>query len=275
MCGIATYNLTDTEAKASQPLARAFLCSLVDRGRDASGMAWRNDEGRIRIAKGAVPGERASAYVGNDKMASPVGLIHTRWATQGSPKNNRNNHPIQARGIVGVHNGHCANDDALLARLPNYGRLGEVDSEAIFATIRHGEGSLVDRLGRIRGGAALAWMLKDDDPRRVHVARLARSPLWYATTTGGSFVAASTRHHVLDALKRADLHVRDLIEVPEGIYFPVDRGEVGEWVQVAPFYRQATDWPSWVTDDEEEEWMQMALAFAESRQVARGRRRVG
>lgn len=273
MCGIATYNLTDKEAHASQAIARSALCSLVDRGRDASGMAWRGTDGRIIVAKAAIPGTRAADGATGRRMTSPVGLVHTRWATKGSPESNENNHPILAGGIVGVHNGHCSNDDALISRLRGYKRKGQVDSEAIFATIGHGSGPLVGNLGRIRGSAAIAWFDRSENetaPRTSHVARLARSPLWFATTTGGSFVAASTRYHVTRALADSGLTGTSLVEVPEGIYFSVTEGAVSEWQTVAPFYRE--DKWEW-GEDETEDWMQMALAFAEARQVSRGKRR--
>jgi predicted glutamine amidotransferase len=58
-------------------------------------------------------------------------LGHTRYATQGSPSVNDNNHPIVTASAIGVHNGWI-NNDAKLFKEENMFRLAQVDSEAIF-----------------------------------------------------------------------------------------------------------------------------------------------
>jgi glucosamine 6-phosphate synthetase-like amidotransferase/phosphosugar isomerase protein len=58
-------------------------------------------------------------------------LGHTRYATQGSPNNNDNNHPIVTASAIGVHNGWINNDDSLFDK-ENLFRLAQVDSEIIF-----------------------------------------------------------------------------------------------------------------------------------------------
>lgn len=58
-------------------------------------------------------------------------LIHTRAGTKGSEINNDNNHPIESRKFVGVHNGMIYNDDELFKSEKLF-RLAQVDSEVIF-----------------------------------------------------------------------------------------------------------------------------------------------
>ena len=58
-------------------------------------------------------------------------LGHTRQSTKGDPAFPRNNHPLRARAVIGVHNGHINNDDELFARY-HYPRKAHVDSEIIF-----------------------------------------------------------------------------------------------------------------------------------------------
>lgn len=58
-------------------------------------------------------------------------LGHTRQSTKGDPAFPRNNHPLRARAVIGVHNGHINNNDEIFARY-NYPRKAHVDSEIIF-----------------------------------------------------------------------------------------------------------------------------------------------
>ena len=65
-------------------------------------------------------------------------LGHTRDPTKGSPQIPSNNHPIVRGDTIGIHNGTIKNDDEIFLRLIDMktsGRIGSVDSEAIFALI--------------------------------------------------------------------------------------------------------------------------------------------
>lgn len=94
-------------------------------------------DGRVDLLKKPIP---ACQFVElpeyKDLLASPgqqttLILGHTRLPTKGDPACERNNHPIQAGPILGVHNGQIKNDDALFAKF-GYPRQAEVDSEIIF-----------------------------------------------------------------------------------------------------------------------------------------------
>jgi glucosamine 6-phosphate synthetase-like amidotransferase/phosphosugar isomerase protein len=72
----------------------------------------------------------------------PYSIIgHTRFQTQGSHENPDNNHPIRCGNIIGVHNGSIINDDGIFNWLASVNgkniRIGQVDSEAIFAGINY------------------------------------------------------------------------------------------------------------------------------------------
>jgi hypothetical protein len=56
---------------------------------------------------------------------------HTRWRTRGDERINRNNHPIRAGDVIGIHNGTIYNADRLFRRL-RLRRFAEVDSELLF-----------------------------------------------------------------------------------------------------------------------------------------------
>ena len=226
MCGIGAFQIVGGECDPTK-VARVLLRLLEVRGRDASGVAW-HDKGETYILKAAVAGSVLARQIGND--VGTTGIVHTRWATQGSPKREVNNHPIDATGVVGVHNGHCSNDDQLLRMCEGYKRKGEVDSEAIFALIAHGpKGTkLRERLSKVQGGAALFWLRTNDKHERLHVARLQSSPLVLGMTKGGSIIGASTESIVREAAKRCDLTL-DLVHVlPEGTYMRCEGGNISE-----------------------------------------------
>ena len=65
-------------------------------------------------------------------------LGHCRHKTKGTELNNKNNHPIRYKNVVGIHNGIITNDDALFAKYKDtFKREAQVDSEIIFALINH------------------------------------------------------------------------------------------------------------------------------------------
>jgi len=70
-----------------------------------------------------------------DNTDSPVRTLigHCRKSTKGTATNNKNNHPIIAEPIIGVHNGKIENDDVIFElHKGDFNRDGEVDSEAVF-----------------------------------------------------------------------------------------------------------------------------------------------
>lgn len=102
---------------------------------------------------------------------------HTRWPTQGSHLDNRNNQPmLVGKHLIGTHNGDITNADALF-KLLNLPRFAEVDSEIIFrmadAALRDGRINLpafAEHLALCRGlmSAVLASKL---DPETVVVVK--------------------------------------------------------------------------------------------------------
>lgn len=155
MCGIFGVallpgkNIKDTILR--NIIRKLALASQV-RGGDATGLAFTSNEG-ISVFKKNV---RASKFVTLDNYISAVhdGLSqsgkrkvfsvigHTRYETCGTHINNDNNHPIIARSIVGVHNGMITNHMSIFSKLEaaendTITRIGQVDSEAIFALVDH------------------------------------------------------------------------------------------------------------------------------------------
>jgi glucosamine 6-phosphate synthetase-like amidotransferase/phosphosugar isomerase protein len=203
---------------------------LRERGRDACGGAWRNYDNlkEIVVRKHAM---NASKWMNTkaDELTVNAGsaVLHTRYATQGSPDNALNNHPVCANKLALVHNGHVFNDDELFKRL-NVRRRGQVDSEAIVALLSFGSGSVADLLPQIQGGASVAWLDASDRANVLHVARVRTSPLHVAQTERGSFLFASTKHAVEHSARKCGLKLSFHWDVPEGTYLKIRDGRIVE-----------------------------------------------
>jgi glucosamine 6-phosphate synthetase-like amidotransferase/phosphosugar isomerase protein len=165
---------------------------------------------------------------GNEvSVNSGSAVFHTRYATQGSPDNALNNHPVCAGKLALVHNGHVFNDKELFKRL-NVRRRGQVDSEAIVALLAYGKGSIADLLPQVQGGASVAWLDATDKANVLHVARVRTSPLHVAQTERGSFLFASTRHAVEASARKCGLRLSFNWDVPEGTYLKIRDGRIIE-----------------------------------------------
>lgn len=243
MCGIAGFCLSPSERCDSSKLARRLLLGIEERGRDATGCAWRTYDKPREIVVRKYPisasdwmQRRASEIAVN---ASSV-ILHTRYATKGSPSVALNNHPVCAGKLALVHNGHVFNDDDIFKRL-NVRRRGQVDSEAIVALLAYGNSAPAHLLQELRGGASVAWLDATDGSNTLHMARVNTSPLHVAQTIKGSVVFASTKHAVDKALAKCGMVASFHWDVPEGTYLKVRDGRIVEeqsW-NVRPAYTRS------------------------------------
>lgn len=103
-------------------------------------------------------------------------LLHTRFATQGDPKINLNNHPVRYDSTYIVHNGHISNDDELFKDEDMY-RHAQVDSEAI-AAMFHKFGLEKAHLAaqKLQGGFATAVINPRQFPNQIVIAKGESSP---------------------------------------------------------------------------------------------------
>lgn len=142
MCGLTGVLLYPTQRSPETwrkiiDIHTANLSFNEERGREASGVAVIQADGRHQVFKQPVEATKLVDMEGYQEALASVGeqtvaiLGHTRMPTKGSRWHNANNHPIQAGNVIGVHNGMISNDDQLFAqrKMP---RAGEVDSEVIF-----------------------------------------------------------------------------------------------------------------------------------------------
>jgi len=232
MCGIGGFSICTKDHRGidSRELAKQLLVRLQDRGRDATGAVWSEQNGSERELFYAKAPVAASEFVKHSLAQVPrftrTALLHTRYATLGDPENNDNNHPIVVPRVVGVHNGHIGNH-ADIFKMLGVKRIAQVDSEAIFQLIAANDDPL-DDLMLLHGNAAIAWYTTDD-PTVMHLARLKGSPLWTGTTTNGSFLFASTRPILFGAAHAAKVELDTIEEVPEWTYMQVKNGVIMDY----------------------------------------------
>ena len=225
MCGICGISMSHGEDMNIDSLAKDMLIDMESRGSDATGVAWNGSDSQVWITKENTPASRFVKELAVPKDAKTL-IGHTRWATQGLPENNDNNHPIDANGIVGVHNGYISNDYKLFREVLGLEtRIAEVDSEAAFALLGSEDLSTVDALTMIQGSAALAW-LDTSEPDILNLARISWSPLIIGKTDKGSLLFASTRTCILDAAGNQGVSLYDIEALEEGEYLQVKEGEI-------------------------------------------------
>lgn len=110
--GIIDYKGSLTQQQKNR-LVTVLAVSAEERGIDATGIAC-NSRGKMRIDKRPLPAHKVRFSVPAD---APVIMGHTRMATQGSAKKQRNNHPFPgscgSRRFALAHNGVIYNDQTL------------------------------------------------------------------------------------------------------------------------------------------------------------------
>lgn len=143
---------------------------LETRGRDASGFAFIRD-GCLIVQKAPI---RSSVMIHSkewQELELPnIFIAHTRMKTQGTERNNANNHPLFSKtGICIVHNGMIHNDKEIFGKNR---RDAEVDSEAILAVLSSkGKGDKLKLVfEKLEGSFAFA-MINTNDPKRLTLVK--------------------------------------------------------------------------------------------------------
>jgi glucosamine 6-phosphate synthetase-like amidotransferase/phosphosugar isomerase protein len=143
MCGVFGFVAKDDEKTIDLPTLKRIAVDTESRGPHAWGMAWIDSRGRLNCFKQT---GRVSQALGLLAMARDARALigHCRFATQGDPANNLNNHPFAADGGWIVHNGIIRGYEQLVADFDLH-PVTECDSEALALLIEKLDGSLLER----------------------------------------------------------------------------------------------------------------------------------
>ena len=252
MCGIAGFCLSKQQQNKHRAriVAKQMLLDIEHRGTHATGSAYIDTKtnGLVLTKKNIT----ASKFIKEQRVCDTntnTLILHTRYATQGDPCINKNNHPIQRGNIILTHNGHISNDEALFKQC-SVKRSGQVDSEAAAALIAFGTGTIKQKLESIKGSAALAWIEKNK-PDTLHLARVKTSPLWVGQSKDGSLFYGSTKQTVTNAVIDARVTLDWCYELKEGEYVRIKNGVIVEWVYFTPpktEYKYTYNYGGWSMD---------------------------
>jgi glutamine phosphoribosylpyrophosphate amidotransferase len=206
MCGIMGYVRTGNSKIRRRELLEELMRGIETRGRHAAGAACLGVNHNVW---GRSPGT-ASQFV-KDKWwdrimdSNPRLLIgHARFATHGSPQQNKNNHPFvsdDGRWMV-IHNG-IIHDDVAVDVPPR----GECDSELILRMlVERGLERTIATMERFTR-SSFACMALDTAERRLYAWRNDGNPLVVADLSDqiGGIVLASTEQILRTSIIRARL----------------------------------------------------------------------
>lgn len=205
MCGIAGIIKYGKEPLCADHL-RLLLVGLMRRGNDATGVAVQYEDGSWNSLKSPVPawnfvsGKDFDHFIEENMKPNVVAaILHTRAATQGSPNEPDNNHPLVSDHCALIHNG-CINNENTLFKDLKLKRQGEVDSDILRAIVEeHGiTAKAVSVLNKVSGSAAIA-AIHTSYPRKMLIAR-SGSPIVIGSTPE-YFAFASEKHILHRALR--------------------------------------------------------------------------
>ena len=188
MCGIFGFATSNGAGPDIDRLRRIALVTQT-RGMHAFGLAWIDRQGELQAFK--TPGPAQNFLDELDRVRGAVMVIgHCRYATHGSPQDNRNNHPHPAGAGLLVHNGVVQNDDELV-RCYRLQRRGECDSETLGLLLARCPGGLSQRsvwmASQIAGAFAVLALWRR--PARLLIARRGRPLCWGQSRAGYYFAS--------------------------------------------------------------------------------------
>jgi glucosamine 6-phosphate synthetase-like amidotransferase/phosphosugar isomerase protein len=219
MCGIMGYYSFGNTLPNKITITNMFAL-LETRGKDAAGFAFFKDNNLV-IHKDAI---KSSEMIKTDDWKNlelpRIMILHCRMKTQGTEKNNANNHPLfNKQGLCIVHNGIIYNDKEIFGTKD---RDGEVDSEAILAVLSSKQkGDKIKRVfDRLRGSFAFAAINKIEPDKLLLVKKDNPLGLYYDSEEDILYFC-SEREIMLDALNLKKISKRGF-NLGEGNYHYYD-----------------------------------------------------
>ncbi|HLX23326.1 MAG TPA: glutamine--fructose-6-phosphate transaminase (isomerizing) [Usitatibacter sp.] len=231
MCGIVGA----VAGRDIVPILLEGLKRLEYRGYDSAGIAVVNESLKRLRSTGRVA--RLGELVEENRLAGPVGIAHTRWATHGKPTE-ANAHPHVSGGISVVHNGIIENHEPMRAKLRARGYVftSETDSEVIAHLVhlhnRAGTGLLdaVRRTVRELHGAYAIAVIDEADKERMVVARMGAPLLlgvgeneYFAASDMSALLQVTQKVIYLEEGDCAELSLKDIRIIGRQHARPVER----------------------------------------------------
>jgi glucosamine 6-phosphate synthetase-like amidotransferase/phosphosugar isomerase protein len=192
MCGV--FGFVSRGGKANLKVLKRIAEATERRGPHAFGFAWIDGQGRIRCYKQT---GKITSHLALLAMAADARMLigHCRWATQGSPEQNINNHPHPSDGGWIVHNGVIADHRTLMEEFDLF-PVSDCDSEVLGLLIEQEKGSMLQRCQRAvksvnhkKDQGPLVLMGLWPRPARLVVVRRG-NPLHFSGTPEGLYLAS-------------------------------------------------------------------------------------
>jgi glucosamine 6-phosphate synthetase-like amidotransferase/phosphosugar isomerase protein len=142
MCGVFGF-VSRNEGRVDLKTLQRIAQVTEQRGPHAFGFAWIDRHGRLKCYKQT---GRVSDHLGLLALAADARMLigHCRFATQGDPAHNINNHPHPADGGWIVHNGQVRHYRRVVDAFDLY-PVSACDSEVLGLLIEQGTGGVLDR----------------------------------------------------------------------------------------------------------------------------------
>jgi hypothetical protein len=240
MCGIAGIYLKKPgylNLRQREDAVDWLFCGIEHRGTHASGIAVQDINGVNSLEKSDMPAGKFIFWRKDLTDESRAIILHTRWATKGKPENLLNNHPIEYKNIMAIHNGHISNDDELF-KSEEMDRIAEVDSEIIPALLhKYTFDNPKEALEKFSGGFAIS-AFDSLNPGRLLLAKGPTSPLVY-WENDGMWMWASEEKAIKDALFAIgiDSEKSEFINLAYGRYIMID-GETSISEDFTPYIKK-------------------------------------
>ena len=188
MCGVFGFISSQGKGPDIHRLRRLAMVTQT-RGAHAFGLAWLEEGGLIHTFKR--PGPASDHLDALEQCRNAVVMIgHCRYATHGSPEDNRNNHPHVAGAGFIVHNGVILNHDQLV-RQRGLKQRTQCDSEVLGLLMIRCAGTVTQRAAwaanQAQGDLAMLGIWRD--PARLLIARRGR-PLHFCQDREGFYLAS-------------------------------------------------------------------------------------
>lgn len=255
--GFLDYKRVVSNSVLKRLIKALSVCAEV-RGTDATGISYVNN-GKMMTFKKAKPAHRVKLYFPTGTKAV---IGHTRFTTQGSEKQNYNNHPFYSKkGFALAHNGVLYNDKELRKKYTLPDTKIETDSYIAVQLLEHFGGADMAEIREMSGfveGSFVFTILRNDNT--LFLVKGTNPIAIYHFAEFGIYVYASTKEileKALNSLKFNYLHTQVRLADGEILQINPDGTAVKNTFEIAEkfnsHYWNYSCFGDWYNDFESEE----------------------